>query len=42
VHDGKVEVADTMDLRMHAREGRPLSAYDCDAIQGGSGDDGLP
>jgi hypothetical protein len=24
---------------IHAREGRPLSAYDCDAIQDGSSDD---
>jgi hypothetical protein len=26
---------------IHAREGRPLSAYDCDAIQGGSSDGGF-
>jgi hypothetical protein len=42
MHDGEVGAADVTDLGMHAREGRPLSAYDCDAIQGGSGDGGLP
>ena len=26
---------------IHACEGRPLSAYDCDAIQGGSSDGGF-
>jgi hypothetical protein len=42
VHDSEVGEAGATDLRMHAREGRPLSAYECDAIQGGSGDGGLP
>jgi hypothetical protein len=28
-------------VEIHAREGRPLSAYDCDAIQGGSSDGGF-
>jgi hypothetical protein len=42
VHDGEVGAADAMDLGMHAREGRLLSAYDYDVIQGGSGDGGLP
>jgi hypothetical protein len=42
VHDGELGAAGATDLKMHAREGQPLSAYDCDAFQGGSGDGGLP
>jgi hypothetical protein len=38
MHDGEVGAVGATDLGIHAREGRPLSAYDYDAIQGGSSD----
>jgi hypothetical protein len=41
MHDGEVRAVGATDLEIHAREGRPLSAYDCDAIQGGSSDGGF-